>query len=69
VTVNDLADLVAQVIAAGRGDDQVFVNLDQSLFDARAKDVLDAHNWEAYDLNLNDGRSGFIGLNASPDRP
>jgi hypothetical protein len=68
MNVNQLVDLLAQAIADGHGNDQVFVNLDQGRFDARACEVLDDHNWAAYEVDSNDGRSGFVGINARPER-
>jgi hypothetical protein len=67
MNVNQLVDLLVQAIADGRGNDQVFVNLDQGRFDFRATDVLDGTNWEVYELNLNDGRSNFVSINARPE--
>lgn len=66
LTVSELVDLLAQEIAAGRGDREVLVSLPRA--DERALELLDLHNWSVTEVSSpDDPRDRFIVLHADPD--
>jgi hypothetical protein len=67
VNVHELVDLLAKQIADGRGGDEVFVSLIDDTMDDRTLNILGRCNWTVTELDLNDGRSNFVGLYAQPD--
>lgn len=71
MTINQLVDHLAKLIAAGRGNDQVFVGIvdhDSGILTDSVYAALDRCNWRVYCIDEADGRSDFVQLCAEPDR-
>jgi hypothetical protein len=68
VNVQKLADLLNRAVLDGRGGDEVFVSLvnTNGVIDEPMQDILDRYNWAVTDVDLNDGRSNFVGLDVRP---
>ena len=69
LTINELVDILAQQIAAGRGDDNILVSLYGDDIDGRMQGILDRHNWtvtEAYEAG--DHRTHWIHLDVRPEQ-
>lgn len=66
MNVRQLSDHLNRLVLAGRGDDSVFAQI-LGDFDEHTLNALDRCNWVVTDVDLNDDRSNFVGLDCRPD--
>lgn len=67
LNVRQLAELLNDHVAHGRGDDTVYLSLDCDALPDLVRNLLRRHNWAAVCVDWTDDRDAFVVVQANPE--